>query len=112
MARQNVLRDSSDLYASGGGYLPDEDFKPELLERLDYEGVRYGVPLDNLGWGTWINRDLFEAAGLDPDTPPANGEELIEMARQLTLDADGNHPGDDGFDPNNVAQWGNRHQQP
>lgn len=106
MARQNVFRDSSDLYASGGGYLPDEDFKPELLERLDYEGVRYGVPLDNLGWGTWINRDLFEAAGLDPDTPPANGEELIEMARQLTLDADGNHPGDDGFDPNNVAQWG------
>src|SRR5690606_2239834 len=27
-ARQGVLRDSSDLYASGGGPLPDEDFKP------------------------------------------------------------------------------------
>lgn len=105
-ARQGVLRDSSDLYTSGGGSLPDEDFKPELLERLDYEGVRYGVPLDNLGWGIWINRDLFEAAGLDPDTPPANGAELIEMARQLTVDANGNHPGDADFDASQVTQWG------
>jgi ABC-type glycerol-3-phosphate transport system substrate-binding protein len=101
-----VLRPSSDLYTSDVGSLPDEDFKPELLERLDYEGVRYGVPLDNLGWGIWINRDLFEAAGLDPDTPPTNGEELIEMARQLTLDANGNHPNDEGFDPTQVTQWG------
>lgn len=105
-ARQGVLRDSSDLYTSGGGSLPDEDFKPQLLERLDFEGVRYGVPLDNLGWGVWINRDLFEAAGLDPDTPPTNGAELIEMARQLTLDANGKHPNEEGFDPDHVAQWG------
>lgn len=105
-ARQNILRDTFDLYTTGGGQLPDDDFKPELLERLEYEGVRYGVPLDNLGWGTWINRDLFEAAGLDPDTPPRDGADLIEMARKLTVDANGNHPGDAGFDPENVAQWG------
>lgn len=105
-ARQSVLRDTSDLYVSGGGLLPDDDFKPELLERLDYEGVRYGVPLDNLGWGTWINRDLFEAAGLDPDSPPTNGAELLEMARQLTLDANGNDASDPNFDPENVVQWG------
>ncbi|MEZ4622771.1 MAG: ABC transporter substrate-binding protein [Caldilineaceae bacterium] len=105
-ARQNVLRNTSDLYTSGGGLLPDDDFKPELLERLNYEGTRYGVPLDNLGWGTWINRDLFEAADLDPDTPPANGAELLEMARQLTVDANGNNAASPDFDPENVAQWG------
>jgi len=105
-ARQGVLRPSGDLYVSGGGTLPDEDFKPQLLERLDYEGVRYGVPLDNLGWGVWINRDLFEAAGLDPDTPPTSGAELIEMARKLTLDANGKHPDEEGFDATKVTQWG------
>lgn len=104
--RQGVLRPSTDLYDDGGGELPVDDFKPELLERLEFEGTRYGVPLDNLGWGVWINRDLFEAAGLDPDTPPTNETELIEMAQALTLDANGNHPNDADFDPNNVAQWG------
>jgi ABC-type glycerol-3-phosphate transport system substrate-binding protein len=105
-ARQGVLLDTSTLYESGGGPLPDDDFKPELLSALEYEGTRYGVPLDNLGWGVWINRDLFEAAGLDPDTPPTNEAELVEMARALTLDANGNHPGDEGFNPEQVAQWG------
>lgn len=105
-ARQGVLRDAADLYTSGGGTLPDEDFKPELLERLDYEGVRYGVPLDNLGWGVWINRDLFEAAGLDPDVQPTNAAELTDMARKLTVDVNGKHPGDDGYDTAQVAQWG------
>ncbi len=28
------------------------------------------------------------------------------MARQLTINANGNHPGDEGFDPANVEQWG------
>jgi len=105
-ARQGVLRPSADLYVSGGGSLPDEDFKPQLLERLDYEGVRYGVPLDNLGWGVWINRDLFEAAGLDPDTPPTGEAELLEAARLLTVDANGLHPNEEGFDANQVVQWG------
>ncbi len=104
--RQDVLRSTDDLFASGGGTLPDEDFKTELLERLEFDGTRYGVPLDNLGWGVWINRELFEAAGLDPDVQPTSGEELIEMARQLTLDENGNHPGDPDFDVNNVVQWG------
>lgn len=105
-ARQGVLRDSSDLYVSGGGSLPDDDFKPELIERLDYEGVRYGVPLDNLGWGVWINRDLFEEAGLDPDTPIVGGDALIEAAKALTVDANGVRGNEDGFDATNVAQWG------
>ena len=104
--RQGVLRPSTDLFEGDGGTLPVDDFKPELLERLEFDGVRYGVPLDNLGWGVWINRDLFTAAGLDPDVPPTNGQELIEMAQELTLDANGNHPYDPDFDASNVAQWG------
>jgi multiple sugar transport system substrate-binding protein len=33
-----------------------------------------------------FNRDMFEAAGLDPDAPPSTWAELVEHARQLTRD--------------------------
>ena len=103
---RGVLRSTDDLYVSGGGTLPDEDFKPELLERLIFDNGHYGVPLDNLGWGIWINRGLFEAAGLDPDVMPTNADEFIEMAQQLTLDANGNNAASADFDPENIVQYG------
>jgi multiple sugar transport system substrate-binding protein len=62
--------------------------------------------------GLYFNVDLFEAAGLDPldATQPLSGEEFLEVARQLTLDANGLHPGDDGFDSDNIVQYGvNQH---
>jgi len=43
-----------------------------------------------LPWGTdmyalFWNKDMFEAAGLDPDTPPKTLEELVEFADKLTI---------------------------
>ena len=43
-----------------------------------------------LPWGTdayalFWNKDLFEAAGLDPEKPPTTMEELVEMADKLTI---------------------------
>jgi multiple sugar transport system substrate-binding protein len=57
--------------------------------------------------GLYYNLDLFEAAGIDPldATKGLTGEEFLEIARQLTLDANGNHPGDDGFDAENIVQY-------
>jgi multiple sugar transport system substrate-binding protein len=62
--------------------------------------------------GLYINLDLFEAAGIDPldATEALSGEEFLEIATLLTLDANGLHPGDDGFDANNIVQYGvNQH---
>ena len=48
-----------------------------------------------LPWGTdayalFWNKDMFEAAGLDPEVPPATMEELVEFADKLTvIGADG-----------------------
>ncbi len=39
--------------------------------------------------GLYINVDAFEAAGLDPNQPPTTAEELIEYAKALTIDEDG-----------------------
>lgn len=64
----------------------------------------YAAPLDQcksgdkllcLPWGTdmyalFWNKDLFEAAGLDPNTPPATMEQLVEFSDKLTkVGADG-----------------------
>jgi ABC-type glycerol-3-phosphate transport system substrate-binding protein len=50
----------------------------------------------------------LEAAGIEPATvdDPWSWEEFYENARLLTLDANGKHLGEEGFDPNQVVQWG------
>jgi multiple sugar transport system substrate-binding protein len=56
---------------------------------------KMGDKLLCLPWGTdmyalFWNKDLFEAAGLDPETPPATLEELAEFSDKLTkVAADG-----------------------
>lgn len=51
---------------------------------------RQGDLIVCLPWGTdayalFWNKDLFEAAGLDPEKPPSTMEELVEMADKLTI---------------------------
>ncbi len=68
-----------------------------------YQGALYGIPLDLHMHGLYYNLDIFEEAGIE--APPATGEELLEIGRMLTIDENGLHPGDDGFDPDNVVQY-------
>lgn len=105
-ARLGVLMPTEDMFDTAGGPLPADDFADPIWSATLYEGKRYGVVIDNHGWGMWVNNDLFEAAGLDPSVPPADGEEFIEYATKLTIDANGLHPDEEGFDPDNVEQWG------
>lgn len=103
-----VLRDLGDQYVSGGGWLPDDDLSANTLNGMMYDGVIYGIPLDNHGRGLWINIDMFEAAGIstDPETRPTTYEGWVELFQKLTLDANGNNALSPDFDPENVVQWG------
>ena len=106
-ASYGVIREMSDWYTSGGGWLPDDDLAPSTYGGMHYDGVLYGIPLDNHGMGQWINVDHFEAAGLDPDGPmPDSYEGWVELFQQLTLDSNGNNAASDDFDAENVVQWG------
>jgi len=105
-ARQDVLMDTSEFFVSGGGALPDDDYPDFVKNALQYEGGTYGVPFDIHGWGIWANAGLLEEAGIDPSVAPTTAEELIDYATKLTIDANGKHPDEEGFDPNNVVQWG------
>jgi ABC-type glycerol-3-phosphate transport system substrate-binding protein len=54
------------------------------------------------------NPDALSKAGITPATSdkPWTWQELYDNAKKLTIDANGKHLGDAGFDKNNVAQWG------
>lgn len=107
-ASYGVLREMSDQYVSGGGWLPDDDISETTMSGLMWEGGIYGIPLDNHGRGLWINVDMFEAAGIstDPATAPTTYEGWVELFQKLTLDANGNNALSPDFDPENVVQWG------
>lgn len=55
------------------------------------------MPGDFMSMVLVYNRDLFRAAGLDPNRPPQNWTEFLDYAKRLTRDTDG-----DG----RVDQWG------
>jgi ABC-type glycerol-3-phosphate transport system substrate-binding protein len=106
-ASYGVVQDLGPWYTSGGGWFPDDDLSAITRGGMDYEGVTYGIPLDNHGRGLWINRGAFENAGVDPDAaPPTTYEGWVELFQQLTLDANGNNAASEDFDPENVVQWG------
>jgi multiple sugar transport system substrate-binding protein len=82
------------------------DFNANALSQFEYEDKVYGIPFTVAPDVVYYNKAMFDAAGLDYPTDDWTFEDLRELAIQLTLDADGNTPEDEGFDPNNIVQWG------
>lgn len=48
------------------------------------DGQYWSVPFQRSTVAFYYNRDLFEEAGLDPDSPPVNRQELAEYAEALS----------------------------
>lgn len=61
-----------------------KDFIPGLLTDLTYHGQVYALPFNRSTQGLYYNKDLFKAAGLDPDKPPATWEEVIEDSKKIS----------------------------
>jgi multiple sugar transport system substrate-binding protein len=79
-----------DDFVSQGGYGPDM-FPEAIWNAGQWKDQRVGVPIDTHTMVFFYNKALFEEAGLDPDSPPANQEEFeaaIEAINDNT-DADG-----------------------
>lgn len=58
----------------------------------------------------FYNRDVFDAAGIEyPPTSPEDAwtwDEFVDVCKQLTKDANGLTPNDEGFDAENIVQYG------
>ncbi len=101
-----------DVLVLSGGDLVKSYYKEGLVDELSpaiksgninltdffdapLQQCRMGDKILCLPWGSdmyalFWNKDLFEAAGLDPNTPPATMEQLAEFSEKLTkVNADG-----------------------
>lgn len=73
-------------------------FYPSFMQNSQTGGKTWGIPFQRSTPVMYWNKEAFAAAGLDPEVPPANWAELVEMGKKLTKkDANGN-----------VTQWGVR----
>ena len=73
---------------------PDPDFHPEDVhekawETGTYKGEVWTMPFSMSNIALYYNKDMFKAAGLDPEKPPTTWDELAEYAQKLTKDTDG-----------------------
>lgn len=84
--------------------LKAEDYSATAWDGTFYKGVQYAIPLDLHMHGVYYNLDLYEKAGIA--SPPATGEEMIQTAQLLTLDTNGKNATEEGFDKDNIVQYG------
>ena len=62
-----------------------DKFNPIILDAVTgSDGHLYGFPRQAYAMGLHYNRDLFEAAGLDPDSPPTTWDEVREAAKAIS----------------------------
>ena len=66
--------------------MTDEEKKayyPNIVDTVTFEGTQWGVPIAFSTKALYWNKDLFKAAGLDPETPPKTWAEEIAIAKQI-----------------------------
>lgn len=66
-----------------------KDFNPTTLELGTVDGQIYGLPWSTEAMSLVYNKDMFRAAGLDPENPPKTWAEMVEYAQKLTIDTNG-----------------------
>mgnify|MGYP001770885388 CR=1 FL=1 len=67
-----------------GDELKVDQYHEKGIDGATVDGNVYGLPLDIHPLMFYWNKDLFEAAGLDPEQPPKTREEFVEYAQMLT----------------------------
>jgi sn-glycerol 3-phosphate transport system substrate-binding protein len=63
-----------------------DSFYPALMANGRIEGKTWGIPFQRSTIVAYYNKDMFRAAGLDPEAPPANWDEMVSMGKALTKD--------------------------
>lgn len=91
-------------------------FKKDLGKKLDAvtiksaDGKTIAAGLSDQVMILYYNKDLFDKAKME--YPPASPDKawdwnkFIDVATKMTVDANGKHPNESGFDPNQVVTYG------
>ena len=84
-ARKNLLTDLTGVVTKLG----KDDLVSSALATGEFESHYYSIPFRHDGAGLYYNKDLFTAAGLDPEHPPQTWAQLVEYCKKLTVTKDG-----------------------
>ncbi len=89
----------------GGG-----DWNEAVTEQYKRDDKLWGVPQIWDSIALFYNKDLTDAAGVDPSAltwdPTGAADTLLPAAQKLTLDGAGKNAADPAFDPTTIAQYG------
>lgn len=106
------------LYKDSGDLLDINEIVPDgasqwekaVVDLYSRDGGLWGVPQIWDSIAVFYNKALVEEAGVDPSAlafdPAADTDSLRDAGRKLTVDGEGRHPGEDGFDVDSRAQFG------
>ncbi|MBP1756159.1 MAG: extracellular solute-binding protein family 1, partial [Firmicutes bacterium] len=100
---EGMLSDISTMFGEG-------EAKPLDSLAYTYQGKVVSYASANEVLVLYYNKDMFDAAGVA--YPPATLEgawtwdEFVAAAKKLTLDSNGKHPEEEGFDTQNITQYG------
>jgi multiple sugar transport system substrate-binding protein len=84
-------------------------FFPSVL-KIDQraDGSIFGLPNDFTPMMVYYNPESFQKAGVQVPQPGWTWDDLVKTAQALTVDKNGKHPTDAGFDANNIVTYGYR----
>jgi len=89
-----------------------EDYfiEPQERQRCTIKGHWYGIGSCWVAPHIYYNADIFDEEGIEP---PSNDPQevwdwdtFLDVATQLTVDTNGKHPNESGFDPDSMDRWG------
>jgi multiple sugar transport system substrate-binding protein len=81
-AAHGAFLDLTDFIGKSSVVKPDNYF-PGPLKSVTWKGKYYGIPKATNTIALYYNKDMFKAAGLDPNKPPQTWDELIADAKKL-----------------------------
>ena len=82
-AARGAFLDLTDL-AAASDQIDMDNYFPGPRSSFTWDGGVYGIPRASNTIALYYNKDLFAAAGLDPDSPPTTWDELYDAAAALT----------------------------
>jgi multiple sugar transport system substrate-binding protein len=83
-----------------------EIYFPAALDIFSRDDKLYAVPYYVDPSIMWINKGLFEEAGVDLPTADWTWDQFVELARLFTVDDAGNNAASADFNRDAIVQWG------
>ncbi|WP_321314948.1 ABC transporter substrate-binding protein [Halarcobacter sp.] len=86
LIEQNAIVSFSDILKSEEDKKWLNSFYPALMENGTTLGKVWAIPFQRSTIVMYYNKDAFKKAGLNPEKPPKNWDEMVSMGKKLTND--------------------------